>query len=303
MVLDWIQIGVFSVLARKKLNALQLRIFEDEDHPESAVESYTFTIEERRNQVMVQTQSESQHTVNTAVSQVSLQHAITDLHSFFWSQPGLPASRHIALVISLSDTAVDTIDPVGFLDCAPPNLRVSNNDLWHRRFVKSATFDTVTAAVHLQISHLTYHGPQDSQAPQIPTKLPDSLAYTLNSHLRAVEPIPIEPTLELSQSRDYDHLDEEETVTECSEGTLDLDAGVRYSEASETSARNVVCNTPSQSVNFQGTSTQSQSYRLHQLVRGAQYQVWFVPHHTDLTITDSWFSTNHTLVAAFDAGS
>ncbi|KAF1813855.1 DNA-binding protein [Eremomyces bilateralis CBS 781.70] len=162
--LDWLEKGAADAIVRKALRALQLNIFEDPEHPEHVLESYTFTFTYRKN---------ARHGDVTLGFQdpkggrMTLQAARHSLHAFFRrvvtvcnDLPPLPRRRYLAMQLYYTEDCDPSYQPAGFEPYSNDSLYFPSNNGWKRT---SMSFGKCYSGHHGVNLNLSYSFPDPSR--------------------------------------------------------------------------------------------------------------------------------------------
>ncbi|CAZ81535.1 unnamed protein product [Tuber melanosporum] len=165
--LDWLEIGIFDALRRGYLKAVQLAIYPDDKHPDTVVESYTFSFTYREKDdgpsISLKVTDMHGHGVTANDANKNLQLMIRRLIVITQNLPPLPDKRWLTIRLHYLDGTPKDYDPPNFYRLSPTAfpLRIRENE---SKAVEKLDCGELNAGYHtvaLKVSSLSEVDPEE----------------------------------------------------------------------------------------------------------------------------------------------
>ncbi|KAG0644386.1 hypothetical protein HOY80DRAFT_898478 [Tuber brumale] len=165
--LDWLETGIFDALRRGYLKAVQLAIYPDDKHPDTVVESYTFSFTYREKDggpsISLTVTDMHGHGVTANDANKNLQLMIRRLIVITQNLPPLPDKRWLTIRLHYLDGTPKDYDPPNFYRLPPTAfpLRIRENE---SKAVEKLDCGELNAGYHtvaLKVSSLSEVDPEE----------------------------------------------------------------------------------------------------------------------------------------------
>ncbi|KAF2754811.1 hypothetical protein EJ05DRAFT_134144 [Pseudovirgaria hyperparasitica] len=183
--LEWLEHGVFDALRLGVLKGMQLNVFENQDDPSKALETYTFTvqyIESASEGVIVaglEIQGPRGQPVTVKSARTGLQQLIRQLVALCGTLPNLPSQRFLTMHLFYNEQCDPEYEPPGFVPSPKDTVSFPESEQWKLQVSNCGSLDVGFYSLNLKVKHLIrVSDPENEDRNSTEDKIPTGLAYT-----------------------------------------------------------------------------------------------------------------------------
>ncbi|KAL1956286.1 hypothetical protein VTO42DRAFT_7459 [Malbranchea cinnamomea] len=185
VLLDLLERGVFEALSKNILEAVQLTVFVDKDHPTNVLESYTFSFKYTGdvrdvNSRLASISLESGYTADMKTLRTAkhgLETIIRRLITLSTFLPLLPNKRYMEIHLFYTEDCPADYEPPGFRMAAHDPLVFPNSEDWTRETQSCGSMDSGFHSVGLKVTSLKWRGNDHTESPSR-AQIPEDIRYS-----------------------------------------------------------------------------------------------------------------------------
>ncbi|KAK2826886.1 hypothetical protein FQN49_007357 [Arthroderma sp. PD_2] len=186
-VLNLLEHGIFDALEKNVLEAVQLTVFVDKEHPAHVLESYTFSfnytggmqeLNRGLETVSLETTIRSTEVKTFRTAKLGLEMIIRRLITLSTFLPILPNKRFLEIHLFYTENCPKQYEPQGFKPATHDHILYPRDDTWKKETQSCGVMDSGCHCVGLKVTSLKCSRENDDDDDAGGRQIPENLDYT-----------------------------------------------------------------------------------------------------------------------------